>query len=97
MAVRQGVVLGENCDRRTLGAELGAKCGLESADYALDLETQVDGGFGQQIGGDMLFELEFGMLVIFVAERDDLVAVVIDRAGNFGVSVHMFLSMLASM
>ena len=88
MTIGQRVVFGEDCDRGTAGAELGAKRGLESAGFALDLQTQFGGGFGQQAGGEMLLELELGMLVDFVAERDRLVAVVIDRATDFGVSVH---------
>src|SRR5271167_4008218 len=88
MPIGQRIVLGENCYRRTLAAELGAKRGLESADFALDLEPQFRRRLCQQISGEMLLELELGMLMDFVAERDRLVAVVIDRAGYFGMSVH---------
>src|SRR5271156_2759232 len=88
MAVGQRVVFGEDGDRRTLYAELSAKRRLEPADFALDLEPQLGRRLAQQAGGEMLLELELGMLVNFVAERDHLVAVAVDRAGYFGVSVH---------
>ena len=88
MAVGQRVVFGEDSDRGTLGAELCAKRRLESADFALDLESQLGRSLAQQAGGEMLLELELGTLVNFVAERDHLVAVAVDRAGYFGVSVH---------
>src|SRR5271155_1906460 len=88
MPVGQRIVLGEYCDCRTLAAEPGAKRGLESADFALNLEPQVGRSLCQQISGEMLLELELGMLMDLVAERDDLVAVVIDRACYFGVGVH---------
>jgi hypothetical protein len=38
----------------------------------------------------MLLEPELGMLMDFVAERDRFVAVGIDRATDFGVSVHRY-------
>src|ERR1035437_2121459 len=90
MTIGQRVVLGEDCDRGTAGAELGAKRGLESTDFALDLETQFGGGFGQQSGGEMLLEPELGMLMDFVAERDRFVTLGIDRATDFGVNVHRY-------
>src|SRR5208337_1660769 len=88
MAIGESVVLGENRDRWTLATELGAKRGLESADPSLDLEPQFGRSLGEQAGSENFLEPELRMLVDFVAERDHLVTVIINRAGYFGVSVH---------
>ena len=88
MPVGQRVILGKNRDGWPLAAELRAKRSLHPSDFALDLEPQFRRRFGQQTGGENLLEPKLGMLVNFVAERDHFVAVVIDRAGYLGVSVH---------
>src|ERR1700674_3512791 len=80
MPVRQRIVLGKNRNDGTFSAELSAKRSLEPANSALNLEPQLSRSLAQQVGGEMLFELKLRMLMNLVTERDNFVAIVINRA-----------------
>ena len=43
----------------------------------------------ERVGGEMLLELELRMLMYLMTDRDNFFAVVINRAADFTMSVHM--------
>src|SRR6266446_4002060 len=89
MAVRERIIFSENRDRRSVTlAELGAKGGLKAAHAGFHFESQLAHCARQQVRGEMLFELEFRMLVDLMTEAGDNFAVRIDCTGYFRMSIH---------
>src|SRR5216683_4855413 len=89
MAVRERIIFSENRDRRPVAAaKLGAKGGLKAAHAGFHLESQLAHRARQQVRGEMLFELEFRMLVDLMTEAGGDFAVRIDCTGYFRMSVH---------
>ena len=83
----QRVVLGANRDVQRAVADPAAERGGQVADAEVDGKSRVRQGAGRPRARLLLFELQFGVRVDPMAERDELLALTVDGVAGRGLQI----------